>query len=748
MKKYLFLVFLSLITVAFYGQLPVGRDTICVVENGYTLKMPWANGINHANFSNIDLNFDGKKDVVAFDRLNGFGTGRFRCFINTGTPGNVKYEPCLECSYYFPPIVSHWALLYDYNCDGREDIFCSTSGGIKVYKNTSVSPILSFTLVKPLIYADINPNGVPVMANLYTSSTGLPGIGDVDNDGDLDVLTFSPAGNLVQYYRNLAMETYSTCANDSLLFELSDNCWGKFSEASCSVNFNQQCGAFKNAVDPASKTYDSGAALTIFDSDNDRDKDLILGDITCNTVRYLHNTGDSLNPLITDSTKLYPNFPDKNNTTQINMNKFPCAYFLDVDGDNKKDLIAAPNLSGRENTKSVWYYHNTSPTNTVNFQFVKNNFLQEDMVEVGQNSFPVLLDYDADGRKDLLIGTFGYFMDNSLMSRLTLYRNTGTLSQPAFSLITRDYAGLSTYSLNGIMPAVGDVDKDGDVDILIGTSGGHIHWLKNTAGGGNPCNFSSFITSAFSFTTANVVAAPQLFDIDLDNDLDLLIGTKNGRIAYYKNTGSGTPFVPGFSLVTNFFGGVDVKGNSSLFGLDGYAVPFFYNDNAGMKLLVGSVSGALFYYDVPADISTPCTLITAPANSFNEGVQSAPCFEDINDDGKRDLILGNAGGGLTYFSSTSTVVSVSNVSQDQLSLIKIYPNPCDGFLTVQTDSDNAEHTSVIFYDIFGSEILSTEFNSNMDTIDIRTLKAGVYFVKVTANSKKDPASCIKKIIKQ
>jgi hypothetical protein len=445
---------------------------------------------------------------------------------------------------------------------------------------------------------------------------------------------------------------------------------------------------------------------------------------------------------------MYPNFPIKNNTTQVRINNFPSTYIVDVNGDNKKDLIAAPNVYGSENTNSVWYYNNASATSTVDFKFVKNNFLQGDMIEVGQNAFPVLFDYNADGKKDLLIGTFGYYMNNSLKSQLTLYENIGTLSQPVFSLITRDYAGLSTYSLNNLMPTVGDVDNDGDVDILVGTSSGQIHWLKNTAGSGNPCNFSIFSANAFSFTTTYAVAAPQLFDLDADGNLDLLIGTKNGSIAFYKNTGSGNPFAPTFSLITNFLGGVDVKGSSSLFGLDGYAVPFFYNEGGSTKLIVGSVSGYMFYYHVPANISAPFSLITAHVNFCNEGAQSAPCFEDLNNDNKRDLIVGNAGGGLTYYSSTSTIVAVPDVSSPNLaSQIQVYPNPTNGQLTVNTGV-TSHNTQIIIYDLMGKELITTNAQSNIETLDMSNLSKGIYLIKITVDTPDYSAQTIKKIIKE
>ena len=90
MKRSLFIAFSLFLFNKSFSQLPVARDTITVIENNHVLKMPWANGINFSNVSNIDLNFDGKKDIVVFDRTN-YSAGRFRCFINIGNSGQTIY---------------------------------------------------------------------------------------------------------------------------------------------------------------------------------------------------------------------------------------------------------------------------------------------------------------------------------------------------------------------------------------------------------------------------------------------------------------------------------------------------------------------------------------------------------------------------------------------------------------------------------------------------------------------------------
>ncbi len=740
LKKY-FIVFLFFFSKIISAQLLVARDTITVIENNYTLKMPWANGINYSNVSNIDLNFDGVKDIVVFDKANQFATGRFRCFIKTGIVGAATYSVNPDLSYNFPTI-NDWAIFLDYNCDGKEDIFCSTTGGIQVYKNVSTPTLgISFQLEKNLLYTDYDPSAGVSLANLYVSSVGVPGIIDMDNDGDLDILTFNVGGYQIEYHKNMSKELYNNC--DSLVFEYATGCWGKIYENNCSVLFNQNCSfkPLQNNYTINNNQLHSGSCLTCLDTDGDGDKDVIMGDISCNVVQYLKNTGSVTNALVVDTTKLYPTA-----VTQIKINNFPCTYNVDVDGDTKKDLIATPNAFGSHNYKSLWYYKNASTTNTVNFNFVKDNFLQDEMIEVGQNSYPVLFDYNADGKKDLLIGTFGYYSGTSLSAQLTLYKNIGTLAQPSYSLITRNLGNVSAQALTNVMPTVGDIDGDGDTDILIGTAYGQIHWLVNTAGAGNPCNFSSFLNTPFTFTTNSGSAAPQLFDINTDGKLDLLIGTKNGKIAYYQNVGTTTS--PSFTLITNNFGNINVTTNTSQFGTDAYATPFFYTDAGITKVLVGSVSGQIFQYQVPAVITNSCTLISNNVNAWLEGGQSTIYFEDVNNDGKRDAFLGNASGGLSFFSSKSPYVGLTELTNDKLmEQIILFPNPIANQITLAINKIDFESAIIIFYDLLGHQILTKKITQNFEDIDVRSLNTGIYFAEINLQVNGKVINIIKKIIK-
>lgn len=725
------------------AQLPVGRDTIMVIENNKVLRSAWAGGLNFCQFYKLDINVDGKKDIVVFDKLNSFAYGAIRCFINTGTAGQANYAADGNYRSQFPTVDS-WVHFYDYNNDGKEDLFTYVLGGIKVFKNTSVAGNLSFQLEKFRLRSDFNPLGSPIMGNIYASGQSIPGFADIDNDGDMDILTFSSTGFKMEYHKNQSQELYGH--NDSLVFDMVDYCWGDVSENNCSVTLND-C-PIKIKFDEANnnsteKVLHSGSCLMCFDRDNDGDQDLIMGDISCPEIIYLENGGTSANAHITDTTKLFPNYPLKASTQVIKFNTFPCTYNLDVDNDGKKDIVASPNDSYSENFTSVWYYKNTGTT-TNDFTFVKNNFLQDEMIEVGEGAFPLFFDNDNDGLLDLLIGNMGYYINNNNKTRLTLYKNIGTLAQPSYSLITRDFAAMSTYtnSMYGLVPTAGDIDGDGDNDLLLGDTYGKIHWLENTAGAGNPCNFSIFKYNYFGISTVSSNAYPQLIDVDKDGLLDLIIGMQTGRLAYYKNTGTST--APAFTNITNTFGNVNVRGNPSIY-LTGNCAPFMFNDGGTYKLLCGSTSGRLFYYDnIDGNLTGNFNRLDTNVNKIYEGMQSTLQFVDINGDGLRDLITGNYAGGLSFFSSKNPI-GIPEYGMDLEDLVLAYPNPAHHILTIQLKEINAPF-SIELKDVLGKTIYEKHNNNSQTSINTSSFAKGIYILTVNVIGKATRASYNKKII--
>jgi len=63
-------------------------------------------------------------------------------------------------------------------------------------------------------------------------------------------------------------------------------------------------------------------------------------------------------------------------------------------------------------------------------------------------------------------------------------------------------------------------------------------------------------------------------------------------------------------------------------------------------------------------------------------------------------------------------------------ITKIYPNPAENILTVETDNCNDIEYTIL--NIYGHEILKGQFDNNINQIDISFLISGVYFLKTNS----------------
>ena len=69
MKKFISFFTAIILFLTTYSQVNFNRDTsISVIENSIRFNHAWAGGINAAQPSEIDINLDGIKDLIIFDR--------------------------------------------------------------------------------------------------------------------------------------------------------------------------------------------------------------------------------------------------------------------------------------------------------------------------------------------------------------------------------------------------------------------------------------------------------------------------------------------------------------------------------------------------------------------------------------------------------------------------------------------------------------------------------------------------------
>ena len=95
------------------------------------------------------------------------------------------------------------------------------------------------------------------------------------------------------------------------------------------------------------------------------------------TFNLLVNGGNSSNAVIS---LVDQSFPENNNsTTATDIAAFPAAFYLDVNNDGVKDLIASPNIANNcENKESLWLYLNNGSNDTpIFFLLPKKTFYKK-----------------------------------------------------------------------------------------------------------------------------------------------------------------------------------------------------------------------------------------------------------------------------------------------------------------------------------------------------------------------------------
>jgi hypothetical protein len=716
------------------------KDSIPVTFSGNELKYPWAGGLNYAQFSEIDFDFDGDMDLFIFDRSR----DNIRLLEQIEENGVKKYKAKPNAKSYFPADLRYRVALLDYNLDGKNDIFTYGIGGVKVYKNTgSLVNGLSWELVNDLIYSDYDGD----YNNLYVSSTDIPAYVDVDFDGDIDILTFEISGERIEYHQNQSQELYGH--SDSLIFVLKNRCWGKFTEDAITseivLNANNTACASGNVPNPQldkendenfefleKENRHAGSTILAIDYDNSGVYDLILGDVNLQNLVLLLNEGDEPNSNSAFSSADL-NFPS--NTIPANVSLFPGAFYIDVDFDNKKDLLVTPSAKGiSQNEKSVFYYKNLGTTENPIFSFQSKNYFQSEMIEVGTGSIPVFVDQNNDGLEDLFVSNFFRYKEPLLKeSNITNYLNTGTISNPEFAFIESDFKLFSTQSLGlRFVPTFGDIDSDGDFDMFLGLDNGKLNFYENTAGVGGGFNFSSPVVTNYTDHLGNVINVnsycfPQLFDLNEDGKLDLILGKKTGEIVYYENIG--TENSPSFELKNELLGGIDVATTSP----DGYPAPHFFKFQDTIRLLLGSFDGKLRFYDQISenlDSGQEFNLISSNFLGIDVEAYSSCWVNDIDNDGNLDLFVGGDLGGIFHLEhDENSFLSTSHLKKSNQKF-HVFPIPSSDLIFLDWNADFASNFSIEITNTLGEQVYFNE-NSQKE-IDISHFKSGFYFLKVNS----------------
>lgn len=669
----------SLLTAAgsFAQNLHQRYEGINFTINGNNSVNPFNGGIEIPRYQFIDIDGDSDVDLFVFDRDT-----TLNFYRNEGSPAVPLFR--LNSTRYQGLNIRYWFKFADLDGDNDVDLFCGgDSQRVRYYKNTGSISNPIFTLQLYGVKTDVGDY-------MGSESASIPTIVDIDGDGDQDFLTGSSTGE-VTYYQNIGS----------------------------AQNFNYKfiTARFANIliIGGADDPKHGASSITFGDIDGDNDKDLFWGDLFGLSIYFIKNTGTAQN---FQWTTIDTNSPPPNYYFSGGFN-MPGVY--DIDNDGRNDFFIGV-LIGSKTINNFVYYKNMGPLNNPSFSKITDNFILS--ADMGSYSYPTLADIDNDGDKDMFIGC-----DRSV----GFYRNTGTSTAPAFTLVT-DSLPLNITNFN-YAPAIGDLDGDGKKDMVLGYySLARLKYFKNTGTVANPV----FTLTASQMDTMNLsqASAPCLADLDNDGDLDLLAGNSGGKLTYYRNNGSAASF--NFQFISNNYASVNVGNDASptLGDLDG---------DGDLDMLVGNRLGQIAFYRNTGSVSSPSfTFVTSNYAGINAFQNSVPVIVDLNSDTDPDLILGNIKGGLYYYENWDVfgIQQIGSEIPQEFSLYQNYPNPFNPVTKIKFDvkakgSTEKAKINLTVFDLLGKEVaklVDGELSPGIYEVDYdaSNLPSGVYFYKLVS----------------
>jgi hypothetical protein len=288
----------------------------------------------------------------------------------------------------------------------------------------------------------------------------------------------------------------------------------------------------------------------------------------------------------------------------IGVSGYSVPSYVDWNNDGAKDLIIGEGGGGYPDGK-VRVYLNTGTAS--NPQFSGYSYAQSggsDLVCTASGClgcFPRTVYWDADSRKDLLIGQSD--------GTVKIYLNNGTDANPTFDGGTTLQVGPSGSKVNidigsRATPVAIDWDNDGLKDLAVGALDGKIHLFINEGVDTSP----DFLVRTFAQENGSDLAvfsarsSPYILDLDGDGKKDLLTGNTNGQLLFYSNTGTdAAPLFPGYLLVESDGVAIDLAGYAR-------SRPFVcdWTGDGYMDVLIGAGDGNVHLYQ---GVPEPATVL-------------------------------------------------------------------------------------------------------------------------------------------
>ncbi len=476
---------------------------------------PFLGGLDVPRPQFVDIDADGDLDLFLQER-----TGELMFFENVGTDSNPDMR--WRTDRFQDLDIGEWSRFVDLDGDDDLDLLAELPFSyVRYFRNDGTAGEARFVAVPDSVRtADGSP--------LFSDRQNIPNFADIDCDGRWDLFLGRVDGTVSRYE-----ERDGTMGDNGPRF-------GFVTDRFQGIEIVNQIGSMHGAN-----------SMAFADQDGDGDLDLFWGDFFEPGVLHIQNSGSCQSPALATAPESVEADP------QLSTSGFNVPAPVDLDADGDLDLAVGvlggafnPNRSTADN----FHYYETLADGSRERRTVR--FL--DGLDIGSESALDVADLDGDGDLDLLLGnkldpSFAELAARgesvSQAARMYVIENVGSAAAPAFRLSPPvDLGEYYHYA-----PALADLDGDGDADLLLGTWRHGVHYFKNESSAG-AIRFE-LADSAIVTLGRGSNAAPAVGDLDGDGDLDLIVGESSGELNHYRNVGDAS--TPRFELVTEKLGDLD-----------------------------------------------------------------------------------------------------------------------------------------------------------------------------------------------
>ena len=644
-------------------------NTIPVSFDGMECQVPWTTGYNYINPAFCDIDGDN-----VYDLFFGSDWGRISEFRNNGDSITCSFS--FETDHFVSPSglaavsqVPNRPAFCDIDNDGDYDFFLGaylyypvSYGRLYFYRNIGTVNNPEYEFVEEFF------QGIEYPYCYY------PIFVDIDNDQDFD-LFFGQGDNLVYYLNEGTPDSASMILVTEVFLGI--NLGGYY----CIPSF---C-----------------------DIDNDGDQDMFLGD-GAGQIHFYRNHGS---PEIYNFTEVPGAYAG------VNVANIASPSFCDIDNDDDFDLFVGERSWGEDDRRGdINFYENIGTPDSAVFELITQNFVT---LDIGKTAPPAFTDIDNDGMVDFIVG------DGD--GNINYFSNTGTEEEPYFTFETEVFQDIhANYQSR---PTFGDIDNDGDLDLLVGRAGASIYYYINTGTPENPImelRNQNFLGINYEWP------APRLIDIDNDADLDLFVGHLWNQVVYWKNEGN--PDTANFVLEDSNFLSTPYTGDFT-------PITFGDLDNDGdYDLIRGHSAGTLSFYRNSGSSTTP-NLVLEEDNFLDIDmiVHSEPYLIDIDNDNDLDLFVGDFCGGVSFFRNMefNSVADQLVKQPTTFTLCQNYPNPFNASTIIPFTLDRKLPVKITLYNQLGQKVatlIDGSINSGNHQVnwDAGGFSSGVYLVNITA----------------